>query len=282
MVWHDLLYPGDATDFFKRVPMPPFDRNASGYSADNARWLMELSRLVYRHDKEESQPPPQPTRDSFLAGAGFKLTGFFQFESDDIDIQAMLVESLAQPPFAVLVFRGTEQNSGDLKTDIKVWKNFIETLKAAFLPPNGKEIRVHAGFEQALNPVWGAIAAELGKLQYPVFYTGHSLGAALATLAALRHPPKAVYTFGSPRVGNQAFADSLAGISIYRVIDDRDVVATVPPEKFMGKDTGFMHVGEEHRLTAPGYPFIDWIKNLFGPPKWLADHAPVNYVDRIK
>lgn len=63
------------------------------------------------------------------------------------------------------------------------------------------------------NALW---LAELAKLGCPVFYTEHSLGAALATLAAARRAPKAGYAFGSPRVGNQAFTSTLASVPIRR------------------------------------------------------------------
>ena len=141
--WRDLLYPGKATDFFARQTFLPFDPSITDYNHVNARWLAELSRLVYRHDIEEDNSPPQPTRASFLEKAGFKRLGFFI--SKETDTQAMLVESLTTPKFAVLVFRGTEQNSGDLKTDIKIWKNFYSALETVVKPLNQNGIDVHAG-----------------------------------------------------------------------------------------------------------------------------------------
>jgi predicted lipase len=86
--------------------------------------------------------------------------------------------------------------------------------------------------------VWDEIEGELSTLACPVFYTGHSLGAALATLAASRHAPQAVYTFGSPRVGNEVFVASLQNLPIHRVVDDKDAAALLPPEAL-----GFRHVG---------------------------------------
>ena len=261
--WDDLLHPGDATDFFSRRTFPPFDPDASGYSQGNALWLAELCRLVYRHDKEENTPPPQPTRTSFLASAGFTQRQFFL--SQKTNTQAMLAEFGGASPFAVLAFRGTEQTLRDLITDLKTG-----------MPPFGKtEIAVHKGFREALDSVWDEINDVLAQLTCPVYYTGHSLGAALATLAAARRRPKAVYTFGSPRVGNQAFVDALANVPLYRIVDDTDVVTTVPPEFI-----GFRHAGEEHRLPGPQADFS--LRNLLNPPKFLADHAPINYVLRIK
>ena len=266
--WPDLLHPGDATDFFSRRPFPPFAAQAGGYSAGNALWLAELCRLVYRHDAEEDSAPPQPTRLSFLAKAGLRQRCFFN--SSETDTQAILVEPAGAQTFAVLAFRGTEQHIKDFLSDLEVGR-----------PPLGSAaIDVHEGFKEAIDSVWPRIEAELAKLACPLFYTGHSLGAALATLAAARHAPQAVYTFGSPLVGNEAFVSSLRGVRVYRVVDDTDAVTLVPPELL-----GYRHVGELQRLTAQSVrlslnPLV-WFRLLTAPPQPLADHAPINYVDRL-
>jgi len=262
--WRDLLHPGDATDFFQRVPMPPFEPDVVGYSRANALWLAELSRLVYRHDIKEGYPYPQPSLDSFLAAANFNKREFFL--NKDTDTQAMLVEHTGTPPYAVLAFRGTEQ----------VRKDFITDLKLGKFTLFGTKKNAHDGFEEALDSVWIDIEAELNKLpaNCPLFYTGHSLGAALATLAAAKHPPKALYTFGSPQVGNLAFVNTLPSIPIHRVVDDKDVVPTLPPPF-----VNFQHAGQEHKLVVQKRNFS--FQRLLGPLKPLSDHAPINYVVRI-
>lgn len=260
--WQDLLHPGDATDFFLRRPFPDFDPAISSYSAINALWLAELSRLVYRHDSEEESQPPQPTRTRFLEKAGFKQRQFFF--SRETDTQAMLVEYCGLSPFVVLVFRGAEQNIRDYFTSFEIGSGVLDTHK----------MEVHAGFRKALDSVWSKIDTALADINCPVFYTGHSLGAALATLAAARHAPRAAYLFGSPRVGNKAFADSLCDVPVYRIVDDEDVIATIPSEAM-----GFLHVGTEIRLIAPRHEFS--INQIIAPPKRWADHAPINYIDRI-
>lgn len=263
--WQDLLFPGNANDFFRRRGFPAFEPDAKGYSPINALWLAELSRLIYRHDEEEDDQPPMPTRTSFLIKAKLRQRQFFL--SRETDTQAMLVESTGESPFVVLVFRGTEQTPKDMFIDLNIGK----------FPLDENDIDVHDGFQKSLDSVWSEIEAALRLFPEngPVFYTGHSLGAALATLAAAKHPPRAVYTFGSPLVGNQKFVDSLNKTPFYRVVDDKDSIATLPPQAM-----GFRHVGKEQKLTAnQGSPSNN---QFFDPPKPLSDHAPINYVLRIK
>lgn len=263
--WQDVLRPGDATDFFSRVALPAFDPTTAAYVEGNALWLAELSRLVYRHDIEESSAPPLPTRRSFLDKVGLQQRRFFLCPKTDT--QAMLVTSGSPPSFAVLAFRGTD-TVRDSITDI--------TLGLQFLRP--RQPGLHRGFRRALDSIWSEMEPELAALDCPIFYTGHSLGAALATLAAARRAPRAVYNFGAPRVGNRAFTQSLRHVPIYRVVDDIDLVSMIPPAFI-----GFRHVGQEVRLNAPQTAFtrinpLAWRTN---PPALLADHAPVNYIDRM-
>lgn len=264
--WQDVLRPGDAKDFFNRVALPDFEPGSSRYVEGNALWLAELSRLVYRHDIEESASPPLPTRTSFLEKAGLKQRRFFL--CTQTDTQAMLVTagSPQQPRFAVLVFRGTD-TLRDSITDITLGVQFLIRHKPG----------LHRGFRKALDSIWPDVEAELATLDCPVFYTGHSLGAALATLAAARRPPTATYNFGAPRVGNPAFARSVRHLPIYRIVDDIDLVSMVPPALL-----GFAHAGQEARLKAkPGDSTLNPLAWRSNPPALLADHAPVNYIDRM-
>jgi triacylglycerol lipase len=109
---------------------------------------------------------------------------------------------------------------------------------------------LHKGFADAVETVWPVIEAAIrnrGAAEQPLFFTGHSMGAALATLAAARalqagFRASAVYTFGGPRVGGQDFFNfytpDLSDLT-FRLVDGDDVVATVPPS--LGGN--FRHVG---------------------------------------
>jgi triacylglycerol lipase len=268
--WQDLLNPGRARGFFERAPLPAFDPNSNVYSTANAWWLAELSRLIYRHDVEEESRPPEPRRSGFLSKVGFRQRAFF--DSPDTDTQAFLVESMDSPAFAALVFRGTEQKLKDFYHDLLTFPKRVDHAEA----------RVHLGFLEALDSIWKEVSPELDAVSSPVFFAGHSLGAALATLAATRRPPRALYTFGSPLVGNAAFVATLAKVPVFRVVDDSDGVTLVPPEEL-----GFRHAGELHRLSPPSGSGSEtgplaWFRRLLGPPQKLADHAPINYVRRLE
>ncbi|KAF2994270.1 hypothetical protein E8E13_002466 [Curvularia kusanoi] len=131
----------------------------------------------------------------------------------------------------------------------------------AFLPlnqttaPGCTDCKVHGGFYNAWRSVKDQTLAALEDLRaqnpsYSTILTGHSLGGALATLAftdlrANNIPLKITYTMGSPRVGNQAYADfndKLSGASdnnlgdLIRITHGIDGVPGLPRQ-----DMGFQH-----------------------------------------
>lgn len=147
-----------------------------------------------------------------------KLKSFIQ------DTQGVVVARKAggdQPPMAVLVFRGT--------TNIKDWiTNANAVLKQT---PEGGD-RIHPGFKAAYDNVKCQILKLLEEVEgLPLYITGHSLGGALAICATYDLPKKrlaACYTFGGPRVGDQAFVDRFK-TPIYRVVNGFDPVPMIPP-----------------------------------------------------
>jgi len=92
------------------------------------------------------------------------------------------------------------------------------------------------------------------KTKYPTatyMITGHSLGGALATFAGVDikstlgvTTTMKMYTFGSPRTGNQAFTDYVFKLfstqGYQRLTHYNDVVPHLPPTEF-----GFNHAGNE-------------------------------------
>lgn len=116
-----------------------------------------------------------------------------------------------------------------------------------------------------------------------VFVTGHSLGGALATLAALDLSTQmgvrvTMVNFGSPRVGNYEFAklyDKIVPDS-YRVVCDGDVVTGVPKLLFM-----YTHVGHEVVIDTQGNMIIDptFVEKVFrtASRSKLSSHMMASY-----
>ena len=175
--------------------------------------------------------------------AKFKALGYIIVQFFDVDgAQAYL---LTNGTITVLSFRGTEvTEKSDVLADLKSGKN-IEAC-------GGK---VHVGFKGEINKLWPSISKALEDNRCNVYVTGHSLGAAMATIAASRMQDRviALVTFGSPRVGNREFVNSLF-VEHYRVQNNCDDVTKVP-FKLMGFDHHGTHkymnfTGEFRDLTA--------------------------------
>lgn len=266
--WQALLRPGDAEDWFRF--RAPFAADADGFELGNACWLAELSRLCYRDDL-----PGRRSRAELLAAVGLREV----FALARRDTFCALVEGGdGGRRFACLLFRGTATP--------RDWLRNLRVLPRRW-PGGGK---VHRGFLRAFGAVWPALRRRLEPAR-PLFVAGHSLGGALAALAAAALRPRAVYTFGMPRVGDAAFAGSLRA-PLFRLVNRSDLVARVPPA---GPPLQFVHCGERWRIgddgaldaggDDPDAPELEQAagdRRWYDPPPFLADHAPVNYVAALQ
>lgn len=122
----------------------------------------------------------------------------------------------------VLAFRGTEPDEmSDVLADLNAF------------PDRGVSGGwVHNGFQNELEKVWDQIMAHREKHNSKEFFiTGHSLGGAMATLAASRFnlidKVACLYTYGSPRVGTRSFIKSCKVLH-YRHKNNNDIVTSVP------------------------------------------------------
>jgi len=107
-----------------------------------------------------------------------------------------------------------------------------------------KDLKVHKGFYDCTSIIGADVMLEVTRLTdlYPSFQvvvTGHSLGGAVATLLALmlKNPEWGIqdkvqlYTFGCPRVGNEAFAvcaSDILGRNSSRITHSHDIIPHSP------------------------------------------------------
>jgi len=151
----------------------------------------------------------------------------------------------------VVAFRGTEGNLHDLLTDAQCRRRRLDWLVG---------VEVHEGFAKAFSTeVRNALASALAQAPgCRVWICGHSLGGALAVLAAawLASQGRAaavagIVTVGQPRVGDRVFTRWYDGQGLtakhLRFVNDRDIVPCVPPAGL-----GYDHIGRLELFTDDG------------------------------
>ena len=106
--------------------------------------------------------------------------------------------------------------------------------------------RVHRGFAQALLATWPLISHAPRASNRRSCSRAIVLGLHLPPWRPARLPTRA-YTFGSPRVGDVAFTNTLAGVDVQRYVDCCDIVCRIPPESFE-----YRHVGTVQYINRDG------------------------------
>ena len=134
--------------------------------------------------------------------------------------------------------------------------------------------RVHRGFYRAFMQVRDEIAANLEHIAAPTIFTGHSLGAAMALMAAVMWSPQDVHVFGCPKVGNKDFGKRLTR-PVTRYENWLDIVPYLPPPtspiqaaqslRHGRKPTLYAHAGKRAGLSGIGH-FIRRYKNATTGP----------------
>jgi triacylglycerol lipase len=258
-----------------------FNSNTKRYDALNALRLVEASQLAYRSIREVKKY----VEDEW----GFEKYIFF----DKNDTQGFII---ANKEVIILAFRGTECIE-DWLTDAD-----ISLVKDTW----GK---AHKGFSKALDSVWKEVLKIISKFQdnsQTIWITGHSLGGALATLAASRlmqnnFDINGLYTFGQPRVGNAIFArtfDLRLKHRTFRFVNNEDIVTRVPPSSLKYEHIGSVYyfdtAGKLHRGIRWWRMFMDRslstivratvrYKDLSEEfPNGINDHEIARYIARIK
>lgn len=199
-----------------------------------AKFMVELARLAYS---------PREEAEAGTAALGLREFSFF----DQGGTQAFVCGDDTR---LILAFRGSQALTGPDADPIDWIRN------AGFGPTQGElGASVHSGFHDALEEVWDGIGPIVQASTQGVWLTGHSLGAALATLAAARTlsaggQVAGLYTFGQPRTGRSGFRDAFDGALrnvTYRVINHIDLVTRIPL-----LSQGYRHVGRRMYFDERG------------------------------
>jgi triacylglycerol lipase len=289
-----ITLPDAGYEYFLEWNNFPFQPHATEFSWVNALRLLEASMLAYGD---------QPFIDDKLKKAGSPFEGKLFSKGST---QYLL---LSNEEFVIVAFRGTEFPKPDPNP-----LRFIEQYRSMFadvvtdvnfkLTPFENYGRAHNGFAREFNQIRDELAAKLAGLRpRAVWFTGHSLGAALATLASVHFQTNnAIYTFGSPMVGDGAFAEA-ASKNHYRFVNNNDFVANLLIQKYalpfsyvhsrttVYFDSNGNHVAQsnlfDRLLGAIKQPFSAFGNLVFNreftlPTDNFNDHLPRNYAENIR
>ncbi|MEL7316413.1 MAG: lipase family protein, partial [Cyanobacteria bacterium J06559_3] len=214
------------------------------------------------------------TLKQFESMPGVDITLFESEDGGSTDTQVAILHQIDAEELYI-VFRGSDRGID--------WINNLQFRQKIY--PYGDEastdVRFHRGFMAAYFSVRDRLLTEIRK--YPnctLTVTGHSLGGAVAKIAALdlqynitQHTgqPIQVFTFGAPRVGNQALVESFIRRvpNSYRFVFGWDIVTYIPRLW-----QGYKHVPEEHRLGNR------WTWKVIS--RRFKDHYIANYVNALE
>lgn len=257
--------------------MSPFDFDARTrkYSRKNAFYLGMAARVAYKTEQEiRSQ------------SEGWGLTEF-EFLTNR-ETQAFLA---GNNEMILLAFRGTEP------AKLQDWMTDLDTDLVS--GPGG---RVHEGFLTALTYVWRDIWSFIKKSRGRrwLWVTGHSLGAALATLAIAKlrlekdEPVNGLYTFGQPRTGDADFArhfNADYSAQTFRYVNNNDIVPRIPFRSMKYRHVGtfryFDDGGNQRDDMSWWDKLVDRLHGRFDDilkpgTDGIKDHSMDEYVKRLE
>ncbi|MCC3775476.1 lipase family protein [Streptomyces sp. UNOB3_S3] len=269
------------------MPVPStVDHRTRSYSLAHAYWLARASDLSYKDEATIEELARQWGFDR-VRHHRTRFTPPFPLE----DTQAF---TMASDQMIITAFRGTEP------AQIRDW------LSDAATPPwpgPAKTGYVHYGFAQALDSVFPSVRKAVEEFRsngQSLWFTGHSLGGALAMLSGARlylEDPRlladGVVTFGQPRTCDHLLAAACnKGFKqrLYRFVNNNDIVPQLPPEP------AFTHVdtvryidsgGKIHESTSFLGGLADRAKGLtadaFAPASdGVRDHFMRNYLAALE
>lgn len=220
----------------------PYRENTDAYSEEKAIRMQLLSAAAYNIATDATTwscgCPCDNVKDFNLVKVVYDASS---------QLQAFVgIDTSEGSPVRVVSFRGTINSDEDGGEDLTNWYTNLDTVTtkpfsgtAAGYPGDISDVIVHQGFYNAYmtlqQDILDALSSE--ESEAPISITGHSLGAAMAVLAAFDLAKQGfevldVITFGAPRVGQRQFAYlfKLGVKNYWRVTHGRDPVPHVPPE----------------------------------------------------
>ncbi|RDG39945.1 lipase family protein [Streptomyces corynorhini] len=224
------------------MTIPALDHSTTRYSLPHAYWMARAAGLAAL---DPAGIEAQAEAWGFDEVRHFESTHRMPFPIEDTQAYTM-----ASDRMIVTGFRGTEV--------LKIY-DWLTDVNTPPVPGPANKGFVHYGFHRALQSVYPLIRDAVQELRtegQSIWFTGHSLGGALAMLAGARmyfeEPkvlPDGVYTFGQPRTCERLLAgahNTAFKNRCHRFVNNNDIVPRLPPEPV------FTHVDATRYFDADG------------------------------
>lgn len=185
----------------------------------------ELSRLAYFRFESSAQSYVQTrmTMQNACAQVGLTRLGFFSHSGSGTEAFGAVDQGARK---AYIAFRGSQPLQ---------YQDYLTDLMVA-LKPHVRNGRVHTGFSSRYLDIQSQVQSWLNQFPgYMLTLTGHSLGGALATVAAAAFLDARLVTFGSPRVGDVRFANLFRKRAVERYVNCLDGVSWLAPPPDSGE-----------------------------------------------
>lgn len=306
----------------KTIDEIPFNFDTTLYQPENACWMSKFANFVYwtlgdRVNLKDKRYPDKNIDENDVTPDEERILKELQaLDSDFLDVKGFNCRSsqgiaIQHENYVVAAFRGTDE--------LEDWLDNIKVFST-----QGPLGNVHSGFYNALLDIWerremweyiqklrdrGTDEVEqpvwlkgLKKPKRSLWLTGHSLGGAMATLAAAwlaerKIPFNGAYTFGQPRCGDENFQiafDSKLNKRFFRFQNNNDIVTRIPARLMGYEHVGrYIHITENRELKADiswWHRFVDRlegvVKNIIDNEiklEWVDDHhLEKQYIEGIR
>jgi triacylglycerol lipase len=250
----------------------------------NAYWMARLASTIYLSRSGSEGPDEQGIlRELKSEDAGFLSVHGVSKNS----AQAALVE---HENYLALVFRGTDELA-----------DWIDNLNS--FPEQALFGAFHRGFLHSVMDIWDPLFARYTELNQRkprgLFLAGHSLGGAMATVAASiliqqDEPFTSTYTFGQPRAVTRDAAriyNVEACGKTFRFQNNNDIVTRAPARLMGYSHVGtFLYITQRQQIRQDPGHWIEFLDNVSGAMESLKvsgidgveDHGMQHYLDAVR
>lgn len=270
------------------TPKLTIDLQSQQFSTVNAWFFSELCALIYDNEDFNRKILCEKLHIANSDIQWFHHQGNEAMLINYQHAQIVVFQGTHFPRLSFINFSSVIRTAENILLDDLVIEHSEQTVA------NGRQsaqVNLHKGFVKALgnekdeNSLWGQIVKHLDNNK-PLWLTGHSLGGAMANIAAMQMPQNVagLYTYGAPCVGDEKakqWQQTQLKDKFYRYVNGTDIVCNImTTTKFRRHFDYYNHAGELKTINVQGDlgPF-NFIERLMDKTDLsFIDHSPVYYM----